>query len=331
MSLDDLPLLDIRRFPVECGHILQFARAIGDPNPIYVDPDYAAATPLGGIIAPPTFTEAGLHFDAGFAFRPRVGERWWGSARLPANGTSPVAGGGTSFHAATHFEYHQALRPGMTLHGVTRHGRTWEKHGKRSGRLAFRETLTDYLDQNDRLLVTCTTVGVSTEHTVEQATTSAPAPDRAWRLPDLPMHYPARPPRARDLSPGAGIETLLADDLARAQILLYAGASGDFSPQHTDEVYNTRAAGYPSVFAHGMLTMGMTGRMLTDWLGDGRLTRFGVNFLRQVWPGDTLIARARVAAVRAEGDQPHVDLEVTTVNQHDEAVVAGHASARVDP
>ena len=43
-----------------------------------------------------------------------------------------------------------------------------------------------------------------------------------------------------------------------------------------------QAAGYPSVFAHGMLTMGLTGRLLTDWLGDGVLTEFGVRFVKQV-------------------------------------------------
>ena len=64
-----------------------------------------------------------------------------------------------------------------------------------------------------------------------------------------------------------------------------------------------QAAGYPSVFAHGMLTMGLTGKMLTNYVGDGRLTKFGVRFTNQVWPGDTLDTTATVAAIREEGGQ----------------------------
>ena len=60
-------------------------------------------------------------------------------------------------------------------------------------------------------------------------------------------------------------------DLTRTQIVQYAGASGDYNPIHTDEVFAKEAVGYPSVFAHGMLTMGLTGKMLTNLVGDGNL------------------------------------------------------------
>jgi len=90
-------------------------------------------------------------------------------------------------------------------------------------------------------------------------------------------------------------------------------------------------AGYPSVFAHGMCTMGMTGKMLTNYVGDGRLTTFGVRFTSQVWPGDTLTAKATVQAIREEGGKHFVDLAVSTVNQNDVEVVSGYASARIDP
>jgi acyl dehydratase len=89
-------------------------------------------------------------------------------------------------------------------------------------------------------------------------------------------------------------------------------------------------AGYPTVFAHGMLTMGLTGKMLTNYVGDGTLTKFGVRFTNQVWPGDTLVSTATVAAIRAEGGGHYVDLTVSTTNQDGKEVVAGTATARID-
>ena len=121
------------------------------------------------------------------------------------------------------------------------------------------------------------------------------------------------------------------ENLSRTQIVQYAGASGDYNPLHSDEVYTTQVAGYPSVFAHGMLTMGLTGKMLTNYVGDGRLTKFGVRFTNQVWPGDTLESTATVVAIRQENGQSLVDLTIFTTNQDGKEVVSGSATARIDP
>ncbi|MGE0225955.1 MAG: MaoC/PaaZ C-terminal domain-containing protein [Acetobacteraceae bacterium] len=121
------------------------------------------------------------------------------------------------------------------------------------------------------------------------------------------------------------------ENLSRTQIVQYAGVSGDYNPLHTDEVYTTQAAGYKSTFAHGMLTMGLTGKMLTNYVGDGRLTKFGVRFTNQVWPGDTLESTATVEAIREENGQKLVDLKLSTKNQNGVEVVTGNATARVDP
>jgi acyl dehydratase len=126
-------------------------------------------------------------------------------------------------------------------------------------------------------------------------------------------------------------EEVLVDDLTRTQIVMYAGASGDYNPLHSDEVFATKVAGYPGVFAHGMLTMGITGKLLTDWVGDGRLTKYGVRFVKQVWPGDTLTGKATITDIRSEDGVDLVDIEITTTNQNGDAVVTGTATARLDP
>ncbi|MCZ6872294.1 MAG: MaoC/PaaZ C-terminal domain-containing protein [bacterium] len=136
---------------------------------------------------------------------------------------------------------------------------------------------------------------------------------------------------ASQLKVGDTHEEQVVDNLTRTQIVQYAGASGDYNPIHSDGVYTTKVAGYPSVFAHGMLSMGMTGMMLTNYVGDGRLTKFGVRFTRQVWPGDTLTSKAIVDALRDEGGEHFVDLKVSTVNQDGVEVVSGYATARIDP
>ena len=132
--------------------------------------------------------------------------------------------------------------------------------------------------------------------------------------------------RASELKVGDTFEERLVEDLKRTQIVMYAGASGDYNPVHTDEVFTTKVAGYPSVFAHGMLTMGMTGKLLTNVVGDGRLAEYGVRFTSQVFPGDTLDAKATVTRV-ADG---MVELDVSTVNQNGVEVLKGTAKACVD-
>jgi len=137
--------------------------------------------------------------------------------------------------------------------------------------------------------------------------------------------------KASKLKVGDTHTARLVEDLKRTQLVQYAGASGDYNPLHTDEIFTTKIAGYPSVFAHGMLTMGMTGKMLTDYVGDARLTKYGVRFTSQVWPGDTLDSTATVKAITEKDGKKVVELDVKTVNQNGVEVLSGYAEARVDP
>ena len=136
--------------------------------------------------------------------------------------------------------------------------------------------------------------------------------------------------KASELTVGDSYEEEVCRDLSRTQIVQYAGTSGDYNPLHTDDKYTTEIAKYPSVFAHGMLSMGMTGKMLTNYVGDGRLRSFGVRFTAQVFPGATLSATATVAAIRDEGGESIADIEVSTVDEAGTVVVKGQATALLD-
>ena len=152
----------VSRFPVEAGHIMMFARAIADPNPVYYE-ESAGSTEVGEVIAPPTFTMASAQFDPDYFLRPTIGQPWLGSGREPTGVPRSDDGGGTGLHAEQHFTYHRPLRPGDVLTAETRQGEPWEKQGKRGGVLKFSEMITDYRDQEGRLVVTSRMVGVQTE------------------------------------------------------------------------------------------------------------------------------------------------------------------------
>ena len=162
----------VKRFPVEAGHILMFARSIGDANPVYEDEEHARGTEAGAIIAPPTFVQASAQFDPDYFLRPKPGQPWFGSGKEPTGvtrepGSGGGGGGGGGLHAEQHYEYHRPLRAGDVLTATTTPGTTWEKEGRRAGKLVFSESVTEYRDQDGELVVTARGIGVRTERPVE--------------------------------------------------------------------------------------------------------------------------------------------------------------------
>ncbi len=156
----------VEKFPIEAGHIMMFARAIGDANQIYYDEEYARTTEPGAIIAPPTFVQASAQFDPDYFLRPKIGEEWFGSAKEATGLTqrpSGGGGGGGGLHAEQHYIYHAPLKAGDVLSAETKPGKTWEKEGRRGGKLTFSESVTEYRNQDGELVVTAIGVGVRTE------------------------------------------------------------------------------------------------------------------------------------------------------------------------
>ncbi len=157
----------VDKFPIEAGHVMMFARSIGDANPIYYDEKHASKTESGAIIAPPTFVQSSAQFDPDYFLRPKIGQEWFGSAKGPTGITkkesSGGGGGGGGLHAEQHYVYHKPLKVGDVLTATTKPGKTWEKEGRRGGKLMFSESVTEYRNQTGELIVTATGVGVRTE------------------------------------------------------------------------------------------------------------------------------------------------------------------------
>lgn len=168
-----------RRFPIEAGHIMMFARAIGDANPVYHDPHRARDSEVGGIVAPPTFVQASAQYDPDYPLRPHPGRPWFGSGTTPGGRSEAPGGGeqdgarggghgeGTGLHAEQHYVYHRPIHPGEVLHLTVAPGASWEKQGRRGGLLQFRETVTEYRGEDGELVVTARSVGVRTAKPVE--------------------------------------------------------------------------------------------------------------------------------------------------------------------
>lgn len=115
---------------------------------------------------------------------------------------------------------------------------------------------------------------------------------------------------------------VLSHQLTRQDLVKYAGASGDFNPMHSDEVA-AKAAGLPSVFGHGMFSMGLLGRAVTDWAGAGNLKNYTVRFTKQTWPGETLSTKIVVKAKEKTSEGNLITAELSLVNQDGEEKLAG--------
>lgn len=132
--------------------------------------------------------------------------------------------------------------------------------------------------------------------------------------------------RFGELAVGDVSEPLVVDGISRTDFVRYAGASCDFNPMHHDDTVATRF-GNPSVFGHGMLTAGITARVVTGWFGPEALRRFDVRFARQVWPGEVLTATAEITAT--DPGAGTVELALRVVNADGEEKLTGTATAAV--
>jgi hypothetical protein len=159
----------IGRFPIEAGQVLAFARAIGDRDPQYARVADPGAGDLADVVPPPTYVQASAHFDPEYPLRPKPGTPWFGSGSGPGEAGSETL---RMLHAEQHFEYHRPLRVGDVLTAEGHQGDTWERTGRRGGKLTFTELITVYHDAAGDPVVTARAVVAVTEKAPDAKTTA---------------------------------------------------------------------------------------------------------------------------------------------------------------
>jgi len=135
---------------------------------------------------------------------------------------------------------------------------------------------------------------------------------------------PARKLYFESIRVGDELPALAKAPVDRVQLSRYAGASGDYNPVHVDEVY-AKSVGMPSVYAPGMLIMGMLGQLISDWARGGQLRRYQVRFIKMVWPGDTVVCKGRVSDRHGSGGRYFVEIDLWAENQRGELLMKGQS------
>ena len=156
--------MQVKKFPVEWGHVVTFARAVGDRHEMY----QLDGPEPGSVTAPPTFVAAYVHFDEDWPLRPRPGLPWVGSGRTPSGVPAADDEARNLLHAEQRFDYHAPVHPGDVLTVTSRPGPVWTKEGRRGGTLTFTQEVQEFRNQRGELVVTATSTGVVTERTTNQ-------------------------------------------------------------------------------------------------------------------------------------------------------------------
>ena len=123
---------------------------------------------------------------------------------------------------------------------------------------------------------------------------------------------------------GDALPSFTTEPISRLTLALYCGASGDHNPMHVDIDY-AKAGDSPDVFAHGMLSMGYLGRLLTNWVPQRQLREYGVRFVAITQVGDAITCSGTVTELFEVNGERRARLSLQTTNQHGQVKLSGDA------
>lgn len=273
--------------------IRRFAEAIGDSNPIYSDPEYAAGTPYGRVIAPPTFC---------FTLRyPPIPGVW-------------IAPAGR-IHARQSFEYRRPLYAGEIVECSQCLSKAYEKQGK-NGWMVFLEHERTAYDLEGNVICVNRLLTI-TRGSLFEARGQGPAP-AGGAEPAFIKPGPVR------LTAGQTLPAVTLPPVTRMDIAKYAGAAWDYNAIHLQDEA-ARKVGFPSVIAHGMLSAALLGRVAEGWAGPAwQFAGIDLRLSKPVLPGEALTFTGTVAALEPDG----LALEFAASKPDGDTVIQGSIQMR---
>ncbi|MDI6814735.1 MAG: MaoC/PaaZ C-terminal domain-containing protein, partial [Dehalococcoidales bacterium] len=128
-----------------------------------------------------------------------------------------------------------------------------------------------------------------------------------------------------DVAVGSEITPLVKQPTTR-QLVMWAGASGDYQPIHYDKDF-AQSRGLPGVIVHGQLVGSFLGQLMTDWIGEqGSLRKLSCSYKGMNFPGEALTCRGKVTKKYVEYRQHYVECNLWVENEKGEKTVSGTAT-----
>ena len=129
-----------------------------------------------------------------------------------------------------------------------------------------------------------------------------------------------------DIVVGNEIPSLAKQPTTR-QLVMWAGASGDYNPIHYDKDF-AQSRGLPGVIVHGQLVGAFLGQLVTDWIGEqGILRKLTCSYKGMNYPGEAIICKGRVSKKYVEDGEHYVECSLWVENAKEEKTVTGMAVA----
>jgi acyl dehydratase len=314
------------RFPISEEMACDVADAIEDPNPLYVDLEYARQSRFAGLLCPPLATWKDIAPPIGYF---GAGQDWHFEVPLPFN--SYGLNGGSDW---------QFLRPAYVGTWVNRQFHIldiYEKQG-RSGPLVFvvrQETQTNQLGQ---------VINQAKRVSIHRALPAGEQPRRATRVaedlqtvpvappdPDVVVPKPqAGPPQQRcfeDVTVGMDLPPVVKGPITTTHLVRWAAANGNYARIHWDLPLAQLHQELPNVVVNGSLKNQYLGQLLINFAGDeGCFKRFYVEHRGMDFPGDVLTASGTVTSKREQDGFGYIDYQVGLKNSRGEQTASGWAN-----